>query len=61
VLADGEISHARWFSRAEMRAAIDDGSLLLPMRASIAFFLVDSWFGGTLGDLLDERHAFAGR
>jgi NAD+ diphosphatase len=61
MLNDGEISHARWFSRAELRAAVEDGSLLLPMRASIAFYLVNSWFGGTLGQILDAKHAFAGR
>jgi NAD+ diphosphatase len=61
ILVDGEISHARWFSRDELRAAVEEGSLLLPMRASIAFYLVDSWFGGTLGDVLDAKHAYAAR
>jgi NAD+ diphosphatase len=60
-LADGEISFARWFSRDEMRAAIEDGSLLLPMRASIAFFLIQNWFGDDLGAVLDQRSAYAHR
>jgi len=60
-LADGEISFARWFSRTELRAAIEDGSLLLPMRASIAFFLIQSWFGPDLGNVVDARSAYASR
>lgn len=47
ITVDGaEISTARWFTRAEMARALDDGSLLLPTRASVAFRLIDAWFGG---------------
>jgi NAD+ diphosphatase len=60
-LADGEISYARWFSRAELRAAVGDGLLLLPMRASIAFFLIQTWFGPDLAELVDKQQAHAGR
>jgi NAD+ diphosphatase len=60
-LDDGEISFARWFSRDEMRTAVEDGSLLLPMRSSIAFFLIQSWFGDDLSAIVDSRSAYAGR
>lgn len=47
ITVDGaEISEARWFTREELTTALDDGTLLLPMRASVAFFLIDQWFGG---------------
>jgi hypothetical protein len=35
--------------------AVRDGSLQLPMPASVAFFLVDRWFGGGLRDVLAGR------
>jgi NAD+ diphosphatase len=60
-LQDGEITFARWFSRADLRQAVIDGSLLLPMRASIAFFLVRSWFGDDLDGIVDARSAHASR
>lgn len=43
-----EIAEARWFSREELRSAITHGSLRLPMSASVAFYLIDGWFGGEL-------------
>jgi NAD+ diphosphatase len=43
-----EIAEARWFTRDELRLAITGGSLRLPMSASVAFYLVDGWFGGDL-------------
>jgi NAD+ diphosphatase len=46
-----EIAEARWFSRAELRTAITGGSLRLPMSASVAFYLIDGWFGGNLASL----------
>jgi NAD+ diphosphatase len=55
-----EISEARWFSREELRAAISDGSLRFPMRASVAFYLIDGWFGGGPGDVVAET-AFTSR
>jgi NAD+ diphosphatase len=45
---DDEIVEARWFSREELRTAIASGSLRLPMSASVAFYLIDGWFGGDL-------------
>jgi NAD+ diphosphatase len=51
-----EITEARWFSRPQLRAAIADGSLRLPMRASVAFYLIEEWFGidasGRLADVV---------
>ena len=49
--SDGEIAEAAWFSRAEVRAALDAGDwtshsesgLLLPPSASIARVMVESW------------------
>jgi NAD+ diphosphatase len=49
-----EISEARWFSREELRTAITDGSLRFPMRASVAFYLIDGWFGGGLADVVAD-------
>jgi NAD+ diphosphatase len=43
-----EIAEARWFTRDELRTAIGGGSLRLPMSASVAFYLIDGWFGGGL-------------
>jgi NAD+ diphosphatase len=48
-----EISEARWFSREALAAAVADGSLRLPMRASVAFELIESWFGPTLRELAE--------
>jgi NAD+ diphosphatase len=48
---DDEIAEARWFTRDELRTAITGGSLLLPMSASVAFYLIDGWFGGDLARL----------
>jgi NAD+ diphosphatase len=38
-----EITEARWFTRDELKAAVADGSLKLPMRASVAFYLINGW------------------
>jgi NAD+ diphosphatase len=50
-----EITEARWFSRDEMIDAVRDGSLKLPMPASVAFFLVDRWFGGGLAEAVSAQ------
>ena len=39
----GELSDARWFSRAELRAALADGSIWAPPSVSIARRLIDAW------------------
>lgn len=43
-----EISDVRWLSRAELRAAVDSGEILLPGSVSIARKLIERWYGGTL-------------
>jgi NAD+ diphosphatase len=43
-----EISEARWFSRAELAAAVADGTVLLPPAVSIARRLIEDWYGGPL-------------
>lgn len=46
---DGEeIAEARWFSRDELRAAIEAGEMLPPTGLSIARHLVERWYGGPL-------------
>ncbi len=48
-LPDGEIAEARWLTRAELRAAMASGEVLLPPPVSIAHQLITEW--------LDEREA----
>jgi NAD+ diphosphatase len=43
-----EIAEARWFSRAELVAAIASGELRLPPPVSIARRLIETWYGGEL-------------
>ncbi len=45
-----EIGEARWFTREEMRAAIDTGELALAPTSSIARRLIEFWYGGELPD-----------
>jgi len=43
---DGEeITEVKWFTRAELKAAAEDGSLLLPPRISVARKMIESWLG----------------
>ena len=42
-LADGEIAEARWFTREELRAAVEDGSVGIPGTASLGRALIDDW------------------
>ncbi len=43
-----EIEDARWFTREEMRAEAEAGTLVLPGGVSISRSLIESWYGGTL-------------
>ena len=44
--ADGdEIEEIRWFSRADMKAAIADKSLILPLEISVARQMINAWYG----------------
>ncbi|WP_181408376.1 NAD(+) diphosphatase [Schumannella sp. 10F1B-5-1] len=48
---DGEeILDLRWFTRAELAAAVADATLRLPGRSSIARAIIEEWYGGDLGD-----------
>ena len=49
VRVDGvEVTQARWFTRAELAAAVLAGEVLLPMRTSVAHALITDWFGAPL-------------
>ena len=43
-----ELTDARWFTRAELRAEAESGRLLLPRGVSISRSLVEHWYGGPL-------------
>ena len=45
-----EIGEARWFSREELRAAIDAGELGIAPTSSIARRLIEYWYGAELPD-----------
>ena len=45
---DEEIAEARWFTRAELAAAVATGELLLPPPVSIAHRIIESWYGAPL-------------
>jgi NAD+ diphosphatase len=48
---DGEeIVELRWYSRAQLRAAMEDGSLLLPPIISVARKMIERWFGADHGE-----------
>ncbi|ONK11557.1 NAD(+) diphosphatase [Streptomyces sp. MP131-18] len=49
VRADGEeIEEARWFSRDDLRAAMESGEVLPPSSVSIASRLIEQWYGKPL-------------
>ncbi len=43
-----EIEHARWFSREELMAEAEAGTLVLPGSISISRSLIEAWYGGPL-------------
>lgn len=45
---DHELEDARWFTRAEMKALAEAGTLVLPRGVSISRSLVEHWYGGPL-------------
>jgi NAD+ diphosphatase len=47
---EDEIGEARWFTRAELRAAIEAGDLGLAPTSSIARRLIEYWYGEELPD-----------
>ncbi len=46
--AQAEVADAGWFTRAELRARLADGSMSLPLRTSIARRMIESWMAGEL-------------
>ena len=44
-----EVGSARWFTRAELVAAIESGEVEPPGRASIARHMIEQWLGSSLG------------
>ncbi|KGN39390.1 NAD(+) diphosphatase [Knoellia subterranea] len=44
-LQESEIEEARWFERDELRRAVEDGSLRISQRISIARRLIEHWYG----------------
>jgi NAD+ diphosphatase len=52
-VADGvEITEIRWFSRAEMKAAVASQDILLPPPISVARRMIEHWYGpGAMEDL----------
>jgi len=40
-----EIEEIRWFSRAEMKQAITDATLILPLDISVARQMINGWYG----------------
>ncbi len=52
---DVEITDARWFSRAELAAALESGDVKLPPPVSISRRLIEDWYGEELGE--DEAWA----
>ena len=48
---DGEeIVALRWFTRAELTAAVDAGDVILPGPTSIARAIIEHWYGGEIAD-----------
>jgi NAD+ diphosphatase len=50
VVDQEEIGEAHWFTRAELRAGIDEGDLAIAPTSSIARRLIEFWYGGELPD-----------
>jgi NAD+ diphosphatase len=50
VVDEEEIGEARWFTREELRAAIDTGELGIAPTSSIARRLIEYWYGAELPD-----------
>ncbi|WP_162055272.1 NAD(+) diphosphatase [Pontibacter pamirensis] len=53
-LDNDELEDARWFTRSEMAAGLQDGSLRLPPLISIAYRLIRDWFNADPAYKLEE-------
>lgn len=52
VRPDGEeIAEAKFFSREELATRVRDGELILPGQSSVAYALIEEWFGQPLSEL----------
>ena len=52
---DGEeIVEVRWYSRAQLRTAMEDGTLLLPPIISVARKMIERWFGAEHGEFTGQ-------
>ena len=52
---DGEeIVEVRWYSRTQLRTAMEDGTLLLPPIISVARKMIERWFGADHGEFKGE-------
>ena len=45
-----EVTRARWFSREELRKAVQTGEITISSRLSIARSLIEHWYGGRIED-----------
>jgi NAD+ diphosphatase len=51
---EDELEHARWFTRAEVRAGLEQARFRLPPSVSISFRLIEDWFdAGDQGQLCE--------
>lgn len=52
---DGEeIVELRWYSRVELKSAMENGSLLLPPQISVARKMIERWFSSATGEFVDQ-------
>ena len=52
---DGEeIVEVRWYSRTQLKSAMEDGSLLLPPGISVARKMIERWFGAAHGEFVGQ-------
>lgn len=59
VHVDGaEVTHARWFTRQELRDAVLAGDVVAPGRTSIARALVEDWLGDRLPEPADPSRVW---
>jgi NAD+ diphosphatase len=58
LLGDDELEDARWFSRKELKEAIEHGAMKLPTKISIAYRLIEDWYdsggNGSLRNIVDH-------
>lgn len=50
---DDELEDARWFSRGELRGALESGAVRLPGPISIAWRLIEGWYDAAGADRLE--------